>query len=134
MTTNWSAKFDEIFVQMQASCGHFTPDELNSIINRATCMLTVAPQSRDVRAIESDQDSFESIPESIVQIGGLLKQTYGDIQPIQIIGGISNFMSVAFIMTDGNFGFILSKYLNTPSDPYYGWISKTGGLEKKKQM
>lgn len=37
-------------------------------------------------------------------------------------------------MTDANFGFILSKYLVSPGDPYYGWISKIGGLDKKRQM
>lgn len=34
--------------------------------------------------------AFESIPESIIQIDGLLKQNYEDIQTIQIIGVISS--------------------------------------------
>ncbi|GMH60492.1 hypothetical protein TrLO_g7859 [Triparma laevis f. longispina] len=48
--------------------------------------------------------AFEAIPESIIQIGGLLKQGYGDIKMIQIIGVVSSVVSGAFIMTDGNFG------------------------------
>ncbi|GMI13830.1 hypothetical protein TrLO_g939 [Triparma laevis f. longispina] len=59
----------------------------------------------------------ESIPESIIQIGRLLKQDYDDIKIIQIIGVISSVMAGAFIMTDGNFGFILGKYLQSPGDP-----------------
>ncbi|GMH70822.1 hypothetical protein TrLO_g10965 [Triparma laevis f. longispina] len=78
--------------------------------------------------------AFESIPESIIQVGGLLKQNYGDIKTIQVIGVISSIGAGAFIMTDGNFGFILSKYLQVPNDPYYRWISKIGGWEKKRQM
>ncbi|GMH52804.1 hypothetical protein TrLO_g8703 [Triparma laevis f. longispina] len=78
--------------------------------------------------------ALESIPENIIQIDGLLKQNYGDIQTIQVIGVVSSIVSGAFIMMEGNFGFILSKYLASPSDPYYGWISKAGGLEKKRQM
>ncbi|GMH76012.1 hypothetical protein TL16_g06942 [Triparma laevis f. inornata] len=78
--------------------------------------------------------AFESIPESIIQIGGLLKQNYEDIQTIQIIGVISSIVSGAFIMTDGNFGFNLSKFLASAGDPYYGWISKIGGWEKRRQM
>ncbi|GMI04275.1 hypothetical protein TrLO_g11514 [Triparma laevis f. longispina] len=57
---------------------------------------------------------LESIPESIIQVNGLLKQDYGDIKTIQIIGVISSIVSGAFIMMDGNFGFILSKYLSSP--------------------
>ncbi|GMH92162.1 hypothetical protein TL16_g12264 [Triparma laevis f. inornata] len=56
----------------------------------------------------------ESIPESIIQIGGLLDTNYGDIQTIQIIGVISSIVSAAFIMTDANLGINLSKYLSTP--------------------
>ncbi|GMH79514.1 hypothetical protein TL16_g08173 [Triparma laevis f. inornata] len=79
--------------------------------------------------------AFESIPESIIQIGGLLKhQNYRDIETIQIIRIISSVVSGAFIITDANFGFILSKYLESPGDPYYGWISKIGGFEKRRQM
>ena len=37
-------------------------------------------------------------------------------------------------MTNGNFGFILSKYLASPGDPFYGWISKVGGWEKRRQI
>ncbi|GMI15623.1 hypothetical protein TrLO_g15176 [Triparma laevis f. longispina] len=37
-------------------------------------------------------------------------------------------------MTDGNFGFIFSKSLQNPGDPYFGWISKIGGGEKKMQI
>ena len=43
--------------------------------------------------------AFESIPESIIQILGLLKAKMGDIQTIQIIGVISSIVSGAFIMT-----------------------------------
>ena len=78
--------------------------------------------------------AFESIPESIIQMGGLLNANYEAIQLIQIIGIISSIVSGAFIMTDGNFGFILSHYLASPGDPYYGWISKNGGWEKRLQM
>ncbi|GMH71940.1 hypothetical protein TL16_g05789 [Triparma laevis f. inornata] len=78
--------------------------------------------------------AFESIPKSIVQVNGLLKQDLGDIQAIQIIGVISSIVAGALIMTDGNFGIILSKYLESPANPYYGWISKVGGLEKRRQM
>ncbi|GMH54141.1 hypothetical protein TrLO_g12810 [Triparma laevis f. longispina] len=78
--------------------------------------------------------AFESIPESIIQISGLLNSNFSDIKTIQIIGVISSIVSGAFIMTDGNFGFVLSQYLKTPSDLYYGWISKNGGWEKKRQI
>ncbi|GMH79881.1 hypothetical protein TrST_g10335 [Triparma strigata] len=37
-------------------------------------------------------------------------------------------------MTDGNFGLIHSKYLKTPGNPYFRWISKKGGWEKGLQM
>ncbi|GMH61260.1 hypothetical protein TL16_g03216 [Triparma laevis f. inornata] len=78
--------------------------------------------------------AFESIPESIIQLSGLLKQNYGDIQTIQIIRLILGIVSGAFIMTDGNFGFIFSKYSEVLGDPFYGWISKIGGWEKRRQM
>ncbi|GMH75404.1 hypothetical protein TL16_g06753 [Triparma laevis f. inornata] len=79
--------------------------------------------------------AFESIPESIIQVNGLLKQqNVGDIEPIQIVGVISSIVSGAFIITDGNFGFILGKYLQSPGDPYFGWISMIGGWEKTWQM
>lgn len=78
--------------------------------------------------------AFESIPESIIQIDGLLKQNYEDIQTIQIIGVISSIVSGAFITTDGSFGFNLSKFLASAGDPCYGWISKIGGWEKRRQM
>lgn len=78
--------------------------------------------------------AFESIPESIIQLSGLLKQNYGDIQTIQIIRLILSIVSGAFILTDGNFGFILSKYSEVPGDPFCGWISKIGGWEKRRQM
>ncbi|GMH54069.1 hypothetical protein TL16_g01600 [Triparma laevis f. inornata] len=84
-----------------------------------------------IKAIEI---GFESIPESIIQIGGLLNANYGDIKTIQIMGIISSIVSRAFIMTDGNFGSMLSKYLDNPGDPCYGWISKIGGWEKRRQM
>ncbi|GMH71529.1 hypothetical protein TrLO_g9083 [Triparma laevis f. longispina] len=86
-------------------------------------------------SMKAGEIAFESIPESIIQIGGLLKhQNYGDIKTIQIIGVVSSIVSGAFIMTDGNFGFILSKYLASPGDPFYGWISKVGGWEKRRQI
>ena len=44
------------------------------------------------------------------------------------------FFLPALLVTDGNFGFILSKYLQSPGDPNYGWISKNGGWEKRRQM
>lgn len=56
------------------------------------------------------------------------------IKTIQVIGVISSIGAGAFIMTDDNFGFILSKYLQVPNDPYYRWVSKIGGWEKKRQM
>ncbi|GMI14938.1 hypothetical protein TrLO_g10403 [Triparma laevis f. longispina] len=79
--------------------------------------------------------AFESIPESIIQIGGLLQTKRGDILGIQIVGVISSIVAGAFIMTDGNFGFIASKNLSSPGDPYYGWISKSEkGVAKLRQM
>ncbi|GMH92585.1 hypothetical protein TL16_g12389 [Triparma laevis f. inornata] len=85
--------------------------------------------------MKSLEIAFESIPESIIQIGGLLKhKDYSDIKMIQIIGVISSIVAGAFIMTDGNPGFITSKYLKTPTNPYYGWISKKGMMGKKRQM
>ncbi|GMH54093.1 hypothetical protein TL16_g01606 [Triparma laevis f. inornata] len=62
------------------------------------------------------------------------ESNYGDIKTVQVIGVISSIVSGAFIITDGNFGFILSMYLKSPFDPYFGWISKIGGWEKKRQM
>ncbi|GMH48191.1 hypothetical protein TrLO_g870 [Triparma laevis f. longispina] len=62
--------------------------------------------------------AFESIPESFIQISALLKQNYGDIKTIQTIGVISSIVSGAFIMADGNFGFMLSKCLESPGNPY----------------
>ena len=50
------------------------------------------------------------------------------------LGVVSSIVSGAFIMTDGNFGLIFSKGLHNPGDPYFGWISKIGGGEKKMQM
>jgi hypothetical protein len=78
--------------------------------------------------------SVESIPESIIQVNGLLKSGSAEILPIQIIGVVSSIVAGAFIMMDGNFGFILSKWLASPGDPYFGWISKNGGWEKRRQM
>lgn len=78
--------------------------------------------------------ALESIPENIIKIGGLLNANYGNIKTIQIIGIISSIVTRAFIMTHGNFGFITSKYLEHPRDPYYGWVSKVGGWEKRRQM
>ncbi|GMI05280.1 hypothetical protein TrVE_jg3836 [Triparma verrucosa] len=78
--------------------------------------------------------AFESIPECIIQLRALFKAKADDIQTIQIIGVISSIVSGAFIMTDGNFGLTLSKYLAIPGDPIYGWISKNGGWEKRRQM
>ena len=46
--------------------------------------------------------AFESIPESIIQLLGLLKAKVGEIQTIQIIGIISSIVSGAFIMTGKN--------------------------------
>ena len=40
----------------------------------------------------------------------------------------------ASFVTDGNFGLNVSKYLASPGDPSYGWISKIGGLEKRLQI
>ncbi|GMH81187.1 hypothetical protein TL16_g08851 [Triparma laevis f. inornata] len=77
---------------------------------------------------------FESIPEAIIQVGGLLNAHVCDIKIIQIVGVISSIVSGAFIMTDGNFGFISSKALALPGDPYYGWIRKFGAGKKKQQM
>lgn len=78
-------------------------------------------------SMKSLEIAFESIPESIIQIGGLLKhKDYSDIKMIQIIGVISS------IVTDGNFGFITSKYLKTPTNPYYGWISKKGMMGEEE--
>ena len=37
-------------------------------------------------------------------------------------------------MTDGNFGHILNEHLESPGDPYFGWISKIEGWEKRRQM
>lgn len=85
-------------------------------------------------AMKAIEIAFESIPESIIQIGGLLNANYGDIKKIQIIGVISSVVSGAFIMTDANFGYILSKNLVTPGDPYYGSIAKNGGWEMRRQM
>jgi len=84
--------------------------------------------------IKGIEIAFESIPECIIQVLGLLNANLGDIQTIQIIGIISSIVSGAFIMTDGNFGFILSKHLKSPGDPTYGWISKIGGWEKRRQI
>ena len=79
--------------------------------------------------------AFESIPESIIQIGGLLQTKRGDILGIQIVGVISSIVAGAFIMTDGNFGFIARKNLSSPGDPYYGWISKSEkGVAKLRQL
>ncbi|GMH88430.1 hypothetical protein TL16_g11155 [Triparma laevis f. inornata] len=85
-------------------------------------------------ALKAIEISFESVPESIIQVGGILKSNKGGVQMIQIIGVISSILSGAFIMTDGNFGMNLSKYLASPGDPYYGWISKKGGWELARQL
>ena len=38
------------------------------------------------------------------------------------------------LVIDGNFGFILIKYLANPGDPFYRWISKIRSWEKRRQM
>ena len=43
--------------------------------------------------------AFESIPECIIQLYGLLKAKVGEIKTIQIFGIISSIVSGAFIMT-----------------------------------
>ncbi|GMI02647.1 hypothetical protein TrLO_g11485 [Triparma laevis f. longispina] len=35
---------------------------------------------------------------------------------------------------DGNFEIILSKYSQRPGDPYFRWISRAGGWEKRRQI
>ncbi|GMH56646.1 hypothetical protein TrLO_g14360 [Triparma laevis f. longispina] len=94
----------------------------------------VISESMMYASIKAFEIAFESIPESIIQVGGILKADYGNIKGIQIIGVISSVVAGAFIMTDANFGFILSKYYITPGDAYYWWIPKKGGLRKKLQM
>ncbi|GMI02539.1 hypothetical protein TrLO_g8526 [Triparma laevis f. longispina] len=76
---------------------------------------------------------FESIPESIIQIGGLLRADQQHVQMIQIVGVVSSILSGAFIMTDGNFGLMLSMHIENPGEPYYAWISKKL-WEKRRQM
>ena len=49
--------------------------------------------------IKMNELVFESIPESIIQILGLLNASSGDIQTIQIVGVLSSIVSGAFIMT-----------------------------------
>ncbi|GMH53840.1 hypothetical protein TrLO_g14765 [Triparma laevis f. longispina] len=79
--------------------------------------------------------AFESIPESIIQIGGLLNaNSENNVKMIHIIGVFSSMVAGAFIMTDGNFGMILNKHLGSPGDPYYKWISKVGDRPKHRQM
>ncbi|GMH65857.1 hypothetical protein TL16_g11548 [Triparma laevis f. inornata] len=85
-------------------------------------------------SIKAIEIAIESIPESIIQVNGILKTNRENIKGIQIIGIVSSIAAGAFIITDGNFGQILSMHLKNPGDPYFGWISKNGGLEKKRQM
>ncbi|GMH68868.1 hypothetical protein TL16_g05029 [Triparma laevis f. inornata] len=95
-----------------------------------TLLLSSTTMYASMKAIEI---GLESIPESIIQLGGLLKGNKEGVKGIQIIGVIISIVAGAFIMTDGNFGFILSKYLKCPGDPYYGWISKSP-RSKRLQM
>ncbi|GMH64394.1 hypothetical protein TL16_g03953 [Triparma laevis f. inornata] len=94
-------------------------------------LLTPSVMYAVMKAIEI---SVESIPESIIQVVGLLKaKSTSDIQTIQIVGVISSIVSGAFIMMDGNFEFVLSRYLDSPGNPYWGWINKQGAWKKQRQ-
>lgn len=70
--------------------------------------------------------AFESIPESIIQVNGLLRANIKDINGIQIVGVISSIVAGAYIMTDGNFGINQSLHLAQPGFPHLRWISKSG--------
>lgn len=67
---------------------------------------------------------IEAIPESIIQVVGLLRAKKSDIQFIQLLGLGVSIVSGAFIMTDGNFGLINSKRNENMGDKYYTWISR----------
>ncbi|GMH83786.1 hypothetical protein TrST_g4915 [Triparma strigata] len=85
-------------------------------------------------AMKALEICFEAVPECIIQVDGLLSAKLEDIQTIQIVGVVSSIVAGAFIITDANFGFIQSKYIEDPGDPYFGWIPQKGGLTKKYQM
>ncbi|GMH84660.1 hypothetical protein TL16_g09988 [Triparma laevis f. inornata] len=74
--------------------------------------------------------SFEAVPEAIIQVSGLLSANLDEIKWIQIVGVISSVVCGAFIMTDGNFGFIQSKHMKSPWDPFYNWVPRHPGFGK----
>ena len=82
-------------------------------------MLTGPVMYACTKAIEI---AFESIPESIIQANGLLSALEGGIKDFQIASVGSSIAAAAFIIMEANFGFIQSKSLESPGNPYYGWI------------
>ena len=50
--------------------------------------------------------AFESIPESIIQISGLFGASAGEVMTLHVFFVASSILVAAFIMTEGNFGFI----------------------------
>ena len=73
---------------------------------------------------------IEAVPEAVIQVSGLLSASLDEIKMIQIVGVISSVVRGALIMTDGNFGFILSKHFKSPLDPFYSWIPNGAGVAR----
>ncbi|GMH78097.1 hypothetical protein TL16_g07666 [Triparma laevis f. inornata] len=81
--------------------------------------------------IKGIEVAFEAVPGSIVQCLGLLSARRNEVHPIQIVGLCSSIFCGAFVMTDGNFGFICGKHRASPNDPYYQWVPNTPALSTR---
>mmetsp|Transcript_22733 Transcript_22733/g.47332 ORF Transcript_22733/g.47332 Transcript_22733/m.47332 type:complete len:716 (-) Transcript_22733:35-2182(-) len=89
-------------------------------VNDSDTMLSATVMYAVTKAIEI---AFESIPESIVQIHGLLGTARGEIQVIQLASVLSSILSAAFIIMEANYSITQGQALKSPADPYYKWIT-----------
>ena len=91
-------------------------------------LLFSSPQMYAVtKAIEI---AFECVPESIIQANGLLDAS-SNIEDFQVISVCMSVFVAAFIMMEGNYGFIQSKHLQNPGNPYWGWVPLDLGEKMK---
>ena len=82
-------------------------------------MLTAAAMYAVTKGIEI---AFESIPESIIQVKGLLGAGVGEVETIQVVSVLSSILAAGFIIMEANFGFIQSHHVSCPGDEYFAWI------------
>ena len=67
--------------------------------------LVVSPSAM-YAATKAIEIAFKSIPESIIQINGLLGASQGQIKGFHMFSVVSSILAAAFIIMEANFGFI----------------------------